>query len=107
MTAHNSQNEIFFKTLADLVNQYEKIVYTNPQLSVEEYNQLFRLIHSIKGHAATYGCHEIAHYAHNFEEQFVSAKNSRELISNRPLLTQFIFKVRYYINFATLNQAVA
>lgn len=51
------------------------------------------------------GLTEVTQYVQSFEDQFVSARHQNDLINNRPLLLQFIFKTRYLLNFALMTKA--
>jgi HPt (histidine-containing phosphotransfer) domain-containing protein len=105
----NTQNMEFNRTYLqhthELINQYEKIVQHSTNLSHEDYNQLFRIVHSIKSNLYALGLTEVSQYVQSFEDQFVSARQHNDLIHNRPLLLQFIFKTRYLLNFATMTKA--
>lgn len=89
----------------ELISQYEKIVQHNTNLTHEDYNQLFRLVHSIKSNSYAMGLTEVSHYVQSFEDQFVASRHNHDLIHNRPVLLQFIFKTRYLLNFATMTKA--
>jgi chemotaxis protein histidine kinase CheA len=89
----------------ELISQYEKIVQHNNNLTHEEYNQLFRIVHSIKSNSHAMALTEVSHYVQSFEDQFVSVRHGHDLIHNRPVLLQFIFKTRYLLNFATMTKA--
>ena len=89
----------------ELISQYEKIVQHHTNLTHEEYNQLFRVVHSIKSNAYAMGLTEVTQYVQSFEDQFVASRQSHDLIHNRPLLLQFIFKTRYLLNFALMTRA--
>ena len=89
----------------ELISQYEKIVQNNTNLNHDDYNQLFRIVHSIKSNSYNIGLTEVSNYVQSFEDQFVSTRHNQDLINNRPLLLQFIFKTRYLLNFATMTKA--
>lgn len=89
----------------ELISQYEKIVQHNTNLNHEDYNQLFRIVHSIKSTSYAMGLTEVTQYVQSFEDQFVAARHQHDLIHNRPLLLQFIFKTRYLLNFALMTKA--
>lgn len=66
----------------ELISHYEKIVQHNTNLTHEDYNQLFRLVHSIKSNSHAMGLTEVSQYVQSFEDQFVSARNVHDLIHN-------------------------
>jgi HPt (histidine-containing phosphotransfer) domain-containing protein len=104
-TQSTEYRKVHIQHTHELISQYEKIVQYNTNLSHEDYNQLFRIVHSIKSNSYAMGLNEVTQYVQSFEDQFVSARHQNDLINNRPLLLQFIFKTRYLLNFALMTKA--
>ena len=104
MNLNTELQEKFMCDSLSMLSKYETILQNSDQLSVDEFNELFRIVHCIKGNAAALGFSELAQFAHRFENLISHNRGEISILNNKPLLLQFGYKIRYFINFTTLNK---
>lgn len=105
MNLNAELQEKFMNDCLSMLTQYESILQKSERLSPNELNELFRIVHCIKGNAAALGFSELAQFAHRFENLISESRSEISILQNKPLLLQFGYKIKYFISFIALNKA--
>lgn len=87
----------YLEALPDRCSDLELLVLTLDDTTMEDYNEILRHIHSIKGSAGTYGVQIITKICHHFENRFEKLKGDLGNIT-----TEFINRSINYIDLIRL-----